>query len=117
MSAIDYADGLNERKVSFALFRNALHQNDLAASLGWERTIDKLVEYLKSEKTSGKYAQGLEEVYIDLTNNGNKLVRLYRLLDSYAEVVEFFKRYVVEQETIYDERFPLPLEYDDLVNA
>ncbi|MGY2339241.1 hypothetical protein ACW9HW_08350 [Pseudomonas sp. SDO5532_S415] len=117
MSAIDYADGLNERKISFALFRNALHQNDLAASLGWERTIDKLAECLKSDKTSGKYAQGLEEVYIDLTNNGNKLVKLYRLLDSYAEVVGFFKKNIVEQETIYDERFPLPLEHDDLVNA
>jgi hypothetical protein len=59
--------------------------------LGWERTIDKLVEYLKSEKTSGKYAQGLEDVYIDLTNNGNKLVRVYNLLGEYDEIVKFFK--------------------------
>ncbi|MCS3415820.1 hypothetical protein M2399_000182 [Pseudomonas sp. BIGb0450] len=117
MSAIDYADGLNERKVSFALFRNALHQNDLAASLGWERTIDKLVEYLKSEKTSGKYAQGLEDVYIDLTNNGNKLVRVYNLLGEYDEIVKFFKLNILEEDTLYDDRFPLPLEHDDLVNA
>lgn len=117
MSAIDYADGLNERKVSFSLFRNALHQNELAASMGWDRTIDKLVEYLKSDKTTKKYARGLRDVYVDLTNNGNKLVRVYRLLGDYDEVVDFFKNDIVEEKTLYDDRFPLPLAHDDLVAA
>lgn len=117
MGAIDYADGLNERKVSFSLFRNALHQNDLAASMGWDRTIDKLVEYLKSEKTAKKYARGLQDVYVDLTNNGNKLIRVYRLLGNYDEIVGFFKSDILEQDTLYDDRFPLPLAHDDLVAA
>ncbi|MFP3507787.1 hypothetical protein, partial [Burkholderia sp. SIMBA_062] len=60
MSAIDFADGLNKRNISFSLFRNALHQNGLSASLGWDKTIDKLTEHLASDKNSEKYEKGLE---------------------------------------------------------
>ncbi|WP_223466791.1 hypothetical protein [Pseudomonas sp. GL-RE-26] len=117
MSAIDFADGLNERKISFSLFRNALHQNDLAASLGWERTIDKLTEHLNSPKTSATYATGLEAVYVDLTLNGNKLIKVFKLLGDYDELIKHFSMELVEKKTIYDKRFPLPLEHDDLVAA
>lgn len=117
MNAIEYADGLNERKVSFSLFRHALHQNDLSASMGWERTIDKLVDYLKSNKTSEKYSQGLEEIYVDLTTNGNKLVRLYQLVGDYKALTTCFEENILEDETVFDARFPLPLSQDELIKA
>lgn len=117
MSAIDFADGLNERNISFSLFRNALRQNGLSASLGWEKTIDKLVEYLASDKTSAKYEKGLKDIYIDLTTNGNKLVRVYNLLGKYDDVVEFFIEHVLEAVTVYDTKFPLPLAHAELVAA
>ncbi|WOE78450.1 hypothetical protein RZO07_24630 [Pseudomonas protegens] len=117
MNAIDFADGLNERSVSFALFRNALHQNDLSASLGWEMTIEKLSGYLASDKTSAKYAEGLEDIYIDLTTNGNKLVKFYKLLDKHSEVTTFLKDNVLKSKSIYDSRFPLPLQKMELTSA
>lgn len=117
MSAIDYADGLNERKVSFALFRSALHQNDLSASMGWEKSIDKLATYLSSPKTSKAYSDGLRDVYIDLTLHGNKMVRIYKLLGDYGTIIDLFKNEILETSTIYEKRFPLPLEHDKLVTA
>ncbi|MFP3331093.1 hypothetical protein SB761_10255 [Pseudomonas sp. SIMBA_064] len=117
MSAIDFADGLNKRNISFSLFRNALHQNGLSASLGWDKTIDKLTEHLASDKNSEKYEKGLEVIYVDLTASGNKLVKIYNLLGKYDEVVEFFKDFILEPFTVYDGRFPLPLEHADLVAA
>lgn len=117
MSAIDYADGLNERNISFSLFRNALRQSGLSASLGWDKTIEKLAEYLASDKTAAKYAESLKDIYIDLTNNGNKLVRIYNLTGDYDAITQFFKDEILEEDTVYDDRFPLPLEASELTAA
>jgi hypothetical protein len=117
MEPIRYADGLNERKVSFSLFRNALHQHELAASQGWDKTIGKLAEYLNSPVTKAAYGEGLHSIYKSLTINGNKLVKIYNIVGGFDELYSFFESEILESETVYDNCFPLPLERDELVAA
>lgn len=117
MSAIDYADGLLDRDVSFSLFRTSLHQNDLAASQGWEKTIDKLTESLAGVKTNALYAEGLKSIYLDLTLYGNKLVKIYKTDADLAALIPFMNGSFVDANSAFTKRYPLPLEQEDLIAA
>lgn len=117
MSAIDYADGLLDREVSFSLFRTSLHQNELAASQGWEKTIDKLTESLAVQKTSAAYADGLKTIYLDLTLYGNKLVKVFKTDADLVQLIELMRVGFVDTASVFKKRYPLPLEQDDLVAA
>lgn len=117
MEPIRYADGLHERNVPFSLFRHALHQENLAVSQGWDKTIDKLAEYLNSSTTKKEYARGLRSIYKSLTLNGNKVVKIYRISGGFDELYDFFVNDIVEAETVYDQCFPLPMEHQDLVDV
>lgn len=117
MEPIRYADGLNERNIPFSLFRSALHRNNLSVSLGWEKTIEKLTEYLASDLTSRQYAQGLRDLYLDLTLAGNKLVRIFKVDGDFDALCDFFVDEVLEAVTPYDDAFPLPLEHAQLAQV
>lgn len=117
MSAIKYADGLRERGVSFTLFRNALRQRDLEASTGWDNTIDKIVEFLNNPKTENAYSQGLEDIYQDITLYGTKLIKIYKIGDAASQILSTLNNGLIQEETIYDALFPLPLERAELLKA
>jgi hypothetical protein len=117
MSAIDYADGLLDRAVSFNLFRTSLHQNGLTASQGWERTVDKLADSLGAEKTGAAYAEGLKAIYFDLTLYGNKLVKVFNTDADLEHLCKLMRAGFVDADSVFKKRFPLPLEQDDLVAA
>lgn len=118
MSALDYVDGLIDRTVPFALFRAAMHQQELVVSLGWDKTLDKLEPYVTSNKTSSQYADGLEAVYRSLTLYGNKVVKIFKVKRQVLnKLVPIMKKSFVKSPSYYSKRFPLPLEQHDLEKA
>lgn len=116
MEVIEYADGLRDRDVSFSLFRTALHQNDLRVGQGWEKSIESLAGYVQG-KFASKYAEGLSDIYRDLTLYGTKYVKMYRVGGHAKKLAEAMSVSFVKKDSIYKPRFPLPLEKSELIKA
>ncbi len=117
MTAIGLADGLRERDVSFNLFRTALRQNELAASQGWEKTLDKLVEQLGNDKCARAYEAGLKDIYTDLTLFGNKVVKIFALPEQVEDLAASMDYGFINEESVYKKAFPMPLEQEALAAA
>lgn len=117
MDAINLVDGLIDREVSFSLFRTALHQNELSVSQGWERTAEKLVENLASEKTHQDYSGGIKSIYRDLTLYGDKIVRIFSVDQGLEALHDAMVAEFQESDSPYSSGFPLPLEKSALLAA
>lgn len=117
MSVISLADGLRERDVSFNLFRTALKQNDLSASQGWDRTLDKLAESLGNNKVAASYEAGLKDIYADLTLFGNKVVKVFSLPENLEALLWSLGEGFISEDSVYGASFPMPLEQEALAAA
>ncbi|SFB30296.1 hypothetical protein [Azotobacter beijerinckii] len=117
MNAIDLADGLRDRDISFTIFRNALKQNELATSQGWDKTLDKLTELLNIKETAEEYSSKLTYIYEDLTLYSDKLVRIYPAPENAGTLLSSMIDHFVQKDSAYDQRFPLPLEQEELIAA
>lgn len=117
MDAINLVDGLMDREISFTLFRTALHQNELSASQGWDKTAEKLAEYLGSEKTHENYSIGIKGIYSDLTLYGDKIVKIFTVENDLKILHDAMIAEFQDSASPYSIRFPLPLEKSALADA
>lgn len=117
MDAINLVDGLKDRNISFNLFRTALHQKELAASQGWERTTEKLVGYLDNNKTADLYSEGLTSIYSELTLYGDKALKLYTVDEGLDNILSVMTSEFKDEDSPYAIGFPLPLDQADLIAA
>ncbi len=106
INPIDLLLALQNQKISFTLFRNALKNENIPTSQGWEKTIKKITEDISSNP---EYKKKIQRIYSNLILYGSKIIKIYKH-DNTKKINEILKTYEVIKTSPFYKKFPLPLD-------